>query len=193
MLHPSTSITYIKHTSTQVTGGPYLQLTKQETRSREGSEQYPSHYRKLTAHTETTLLETKRTTTNVLHPSASQSYVKHTPTKVMGGPHLQLTKRETRNREGSKLYPSQHCKPKAHAETTLHESGRTTTDVLHPSASQILLKHTSTQITGGSYPQLTKQETRSRERAERHLCQCCKLTAHTETTLQESGRTTTDM
>ena len=59
---------------------------------------------KLTPQTENTSGISERTTADRLQPTAPQTYVHHTPTKVTSGPHVHLTKLETRGREEAEQY-----------------------------------------------------------------------------------------
>jgi hypothetical protein len=96
----------------------------------------------------------------MLHPTASQISVKHTPKQDNGRSIRPLINIETFNKEGAKPSPSLQRKLIEYSVTKLEESGQTAADwdtitrnpkhggersarhVLHPTAPQIYVKHT---------------------------------------------------
>ncbi len=145
----------------------------QETRSREGEEQYPTQYCKPTTHTKTTQQENGRTTSYELHPPASQTYVKHTPIQVTGGPNYQTLSIETISTAGAKPSPALQYQPTIHTKNILQGYGHTPTNrdtstrerrarhKLYSSASPTHEHHTPTQDTGGPNGQRTNNENSS--------------------------------
>ena len=125
-------------------------------------------------HSETRLQEKERTaTTHNTNTAGAQNHrgrrhTRHMPlptsplsqlntevntlTHVKGGPYFQLTKQETRNREGAELRPSQNCNHTTLTETTQQESRGTLTQQLHPPTTQQTMYHTPTQDSKRKYP-----------------------------------------
>jgi hypothetical protein len=146
----------------------------------------------------------------MLHPATSQIYLKHTPKHDTGGSNCQLIIKETNRTEGAEPNPSLHYKFTVYFATSLQESGQTAFDwdtntrspkhgggrsarhMLHPTTSQIYVKHTSKQDMGGSNRQLVSTKTNNTEGAEPNPSLHCKLTEYSATKPQGSGQTAAD-